>query len=130
MSYLTSQIYMIVNDNAVCYIGSTIQGIRQRLLKHQSDYRGHTEENRIYREYRSSFEVLKEGEHSIHLLETFACCNSRELLKRETQWLLKMQDYCNLVNIALPITLNDYEIQDSESLDIPIDIQELLTIDT
>ena len=52
MSFLSSQIYMIINDKAACYIGSTIQGIRQRLLKHESDYRGHTDNNRKFRSFK------------------------------------------------------------------------------
>ena len=129
MSFLSSQIYMIVNDRAACYIGSTIQGIRQRLLKHESDYRGHTESNRKFRQYRSSFEVLKDGNYDIYLLETYDCCNSRQLLKREAQWLLKLQDHCDLVNLTLPISLDNQRLEASELLNIPINIKELLSID-
>ena len=129
MGYEKSQIYIIINDQGLSYIGSTIQGYKVRLGKHQSDFRGHMEDSRIYRAYRSSFDVLQHGEHNIYLIENYPCCNVKELETREVQWILKMNDLCILTNKKLPLLLTDEEIEASEALELPTDIKELLCID-
>ena len=129
MGYEKSQIYMIINNQGLTYIGSTIQGYKVRLGKHQSDYRGYTEADRIHRAYRASFDVLEQGGYDIYLIENYPCCNVKELETREVQWILKMNDLCILTNKKLPLLLTDEEIEASEALELPTDIKELLCID-
>mgnify|MGYP003644604735 CR=1 FL=1 len=128
MRYNNGIVYIILNDLGQCYVGSTIQSLKIRLQKHLSDYRGHTDLGRKYRAYRSSFEVLSGTNFEIFPLEHFACSNVSELETRECQWIIKLLNYCNIVNINLPVNLADNEISDSENLIINENIKKLLFI--
>ena len=96
MRYNNGIVYIILNDLGQCYVGSTIQSLKIRLQKHLSDHRGHTEPGRKFREYRSSFEVLSGTNYEIYPIEYFPCNNVNELETRETQWILKLINYCNI----------------------------------
>ena len=126
MGYKNGIIYIILNDTGQCYVGSTIQSLKIRLQKHMSDYRGHFDLGRKFREYRSSFEVLSGTNYEILPLEYFSCNNVNELETRETQWILKLINYCNIVNINLPVNLSKCEI--AENLVISEYIKKLLFI--
>ena len=126
MRYNNGIVYIILNDLGQCYVGSTIQSLKIRLQKHLSDHRGHTEPGRKFREYRSSFEVLSGTNYEIYPIEYFPCNNVNELETRETQWILKLINYCNIVNINLPVNLSKCEI--AENLVINETIKKLLFI--
>ena len=127
MGYESGEIYIICNNYGICYVGSTIQGIRTRLGKHQSDFRGYTDIDRRFRNYRSSFEVIK-NPSDIYLLESYPCENQSELEIREAQWILRLKDLCCITNKKIPHILSDDKIYESEQINISTNIKELLFI--
>ena len=65
--YNNSKIYKIIdNTNGSVYIGSTTQSINKRLSEHISNYKRYL--NGKYH-YNSSFEIIKNGNCKIELLE-------------------------------------------------------------
>lgn len=92
------------------YIGSTNQGVNTRLSKHKTDYKGHMGiGNNVYRNYRSSFEVLHNDTYSIYVIESYPCKNKYELDYRETQHIIRVRldpdsDCCN---VRLPIRIKN-----------------------
>ena len=129
MRYNNGIVYIILNDVGQCYVGSTIQSLKIRLQKHMSDYRGHFDLGRKFRQYRSSFEVLSGTNYEIFPLEYFSCSNVSQLETREAQWIIKLLNYCNIQNINLPVNLSKSEIDDSENIIINENIKKLLYID-
>ncbi len=91
--YNKSQIYIIRSKNSDnFYIGSTIQGVDLRLYKHYVDYKGYTGITPAYRNYRSSFKIIEDGDTFIECLETYNCENKKELLRREKQYIMFARD--------------------------------------
>jgi len=76
------KIYRIVdNTNDKCYIGSTCEPtLARRLAKHRHNYRDYVNGKG---NYISSFEVLKNGDYEIVLIESYPCNSKDELFARE-----------------------------------------------
>jgi hypothetical protein len=83
VNYQQGKIYMIIcNKTGIKYIGSTCKKyLSQRLCQHRCQYNRY--QLGVLPSYYSSFDVLKNGDYSIELIESFACNNRDELHKRE-----------------------------------------------
>ena len=91
-----------------CYIGSTIQTPNIRHSKHKTDYIGHygLKEGVVKRHYNTSFEILRNNNYKMFVLETYNYkdCDSnkdkvRQLRFREQLYINKArQRNCELVN--------------------------------
>ena len=91
------------------YIGSTTQGLKTRVSKHKTDYRGHTGLNPVFRNYRSSFEVLQNDNYDIYEIEKYPCESKHDLDYRETLHILRARECVDTdcVNIRLPIIIKN-----------------------
>ena len=79
--YKNGKIYQIVdNTNDNIYVGSTCKKLCQRLAQHRTDYNKYLEGKY---HYVSSYEILKNSDYKILLLEEFPCENIEQLRKRE-----------------------------------------------
>tara|TARA_R110000868_G_scaffold131790_7_gene342058 strand:- start:3170 stop:3742 length:573 start_codon:yes stop_codon:yes gene_type:complete len=78
MDYQNGKIYYISNGE-LYYVGSTVQGLKERLRGHRNDYNSYEKSNH----YKSSFEVIKTGTYEIKLIENFPCECKADLEKRE-----------------------------------------------
>lgn len=120
--YKNGKVYIIYSENAkLGYVGSTIQSLECRLMKHKTDMAGYFGLLNKTRNYRSSFEVLIYNDYKIILLEDFKCLNRRELEKREALWMLKLSEKINICNLIMPSKI-DYSDFDyiKENLTIPV----------
>lgn len=83
--YLDSKIYCITSlYSDKVYIGSTTKSLAKRLKHHEFVYRRYLLGTKSH--YYTSFELLKLGGCSIHLLLTSPCENQKELRKLEGKW--------------------------------------------
>ncbi len=118
--YEKSQIYLIKAPNIQKgYVGSTIQGIKIRLSKHETDYRGYLGINPKSRNYRGSFEILCEENYDIHLLEKYPCANKKELEHREAMWIMKLSATLEMTNKNMPSALSLDDLEKMSELIIP-----------
>jgi hypothetical protein len=80
--YLKGKIYKIVdNTNGNIYIGSTTEPtLARRLAKHRGNFSSHLNGTSGYL---SSFEVIKNNDYDIVLIENFPCNSKDELHKQE-----------------------------------------------
>jgi len=76
--YQNGKIYCISNGE-LYYVGSTIQGLKERLRGHRADCKNYATSNH----YKSSFEIIKTGKYEIKLIENFPCQSKADLEKRE-----------------------------------------------
>ena len=81
MDYQKGKIYKVVSDstNSV-YIGSTCSPLSVRMAGHRNDYRNGKHN------YVTSFDLLKNEDCHIVLLESYPCNNKEELFARERYW--------------------------------------------
>ena len=98
MKYLNSKIYKIVdNTNGNIYIGSTCYNLEQRLRNHVSKYKTYKKkENKDC----SSYDIIKNNDYKIELLEIFPCKTKQELLIKEREYI----ENNKCINIKKPIT--------------------------
>jgi hypothetical protein len=84
-NYKESKIYKIINDdNDDIYIGSTTQKLSQRYAEHAREYKRYLLDNK---RYVSSYEILRNNNSNIILIENFECDNREELLKKERYYI-------------------------------------------
>ena len=82
-----SKLYMIwCNVTGQFYIGSTTLTLEKRKKNHNYDYNKWLN-NKIKYDYTTSFEIIKNNNCVIILLEEFPCKNKKELLSREQYWI-------------------------------------------
>jgi len=75
-------IYKIINeDSNNIYIGSTKQTLKQRLREHKSNYKKYLEGK--IKHYTTSFDLIKEGNYNIILVEELEYNTLYELKQRE-----------------------------------------------
>ncbi len=103
--YKNGKIYILKSPHTNnFYIGSSIVDLEQRKRRHEADYRGFKGITPQFRNYRSSFKVIEDGDHFIELIENYPCCNKKELEMRETEYFLfyknKFKNDC--VNMNIP----------------------------
>ena len=83
---MNGKIYKIVdNTNNNIYIGSTCEStLSKRLSKHKSDYKRYVDKGI---KYISSFDIIKNDNYKIELIEDVSCENKYELHDRERYWI-------------------------------------------
>jgi hypothetical protein len=83
--YENGKIYRLVcNNTGLNYYGSTTQKLPQRLYEHKRSYKKYLKDNK---NYFSSFEIIKEDNFKIILVELFNCSCKLELEKRERYYI-------------------------------------------
>ena len=99
VNYKNGKIYKIVcNITNKIYIGSTCETLSSRLAKHRYDAK-----NREVKNCCSSYEILKNNDYEIILIEKFPCDDREELLMRERYYV----DNMDCVNKKPPISTKE-----------------------
>ena len=81
VDYSNGEIYRIVcNSTGKVYIGSTTQSLSKRLSSHRLDYKKCL--NGKY-QFITSFEIIKENNYEIILIENVPCNNKQELFRKK-----------------------------------------------
>lgn len=94
--YINGKIYALVSESAgLIYYGSTIQRLSQRKGEHIRDYKNHLNRNGWKC---SSFDILKQEDAKIILIEEFPCSSRLELEQREGHW--QLNNNCTNINRA------------------------------
>jgi hypothetical protein len=98
VNYQDAKIYKIeCNETNKIYIGSTcLPTLSKRLAHHVADYKRYKEGKT--KKYMSSFEVLKNNNYDIYLLENYPCNNRDELRAKEGEYIKQFE--CINKNIA------------------------------
>ena len=92
----TGYIYKIVdNTNDNIYIGSTIHTLHNRLLEHKRHYTKYQKDKCIA--YTSSFDIIKNDDYKIELLETIEFSDKKDLRKLE-QTYIENNECINKIN--------------------------------
>jgi hypothetical protein len=109
--YKNGKIYKIVdNTNDNIYIGSTCKLLCRRLAQHRYQYKKYLEEKK---KYLTSFEILKNNDYDIVLLEVFPCKSKEELNKRERYYI--ENNIC--VNKYIPLrTQKEYYLENRDDI--------------
>jgi hypothetical protein len=83
---MKGKIYKIVdNTNNNIYIGSTCESsLEKRLYKHKNDYTRYLKNGK---KYITSFEILKNNNYKIELLEDIVCDTKYDLYIKEKYWI-------------------------------------------
>jgi hypothetical protein len=104
--YSNSKIYKIVcNKTGAVYVGSTTQKLCVRLSSHRRDYKRYL--NGKY-SFVSSFNIIKNEDYDIVLIESFSCETKEELHKKERHYIESLE----CVNKNIP-TRTDLEYRDA-----------------
>jgi len=103
MTDLSGKIYRLTcNVSQMTYIGSTTTSLTIRLHQHAIKYEKYTH----FKEgnYCGAFQIIKNDDYKIELLEEYPCKTKEELLKRERYWydLEKAMEGVVLANLILP----------------------------
>ena len=105
IDYSKSKIYKIVCDTTgLVYVGSTIEALSRRLSGHRAAYKHSLKGNN---NYVTSFDVLKNNNYKIILIDNYEC-NSKEELHREER---KYIESIECVNKIIP-TRTDKEYRE------------------
>jgi hypothetical protein len=85
--YKNAKIYKIIdNTNSNIYIGSTCKKLCQRLSQHREKYKAYLKN--IYR-FTTSFEIIKNGDYNIVLLEELKECDNIEQLRARERYYIE-----------------------------------------
>ena len=87
VNYENGKIYKIIdNTNGNIYIGSTAEKyLSTRLAKHKNHYKRYL--NKIDKTYYTSYEILKNNNFNIELIENYKCNDIYELKKKEAEYI-------------------------------------------
>lgn len=109
--YKNAKIYKIVdNTNGNIYIGSTCKKLCQRLGQHVSSFKQYLSNKEYIKPYLTSFEILKNGNYQIVLIEEYKTCeNIEQLRKKEREYI----DNIECVNLMKQGSMY-FHIDDSE----------------
>ena len=111
VNYANGKIYKIVcNITGKVYIGSTTVPLSRRLAEHRCNYKCWKEGKR---NFITSFDIIKNGNYDIVLLEEFPCENNEQLYQRERFYIESL--IC--VNKIIPTrTLKEYRIDNADKI--------------
>ena len=100
IDYSKGKIYKIVcNTTGLIYVGSTIQKLCERLRGHRTDYKSYLKGKQ---HYTTSFDIIKNDNYEIILIENCPC-NSKDELHREER---KYIESIRCVNKVIPTRTN------------------------
>ena len=100
MKLLNSKIYKLIdNTNGNIYIGSTCLSLKERLKYHKCNYSKYNKKDGKGKGI-SSYDIIKNNDYKIELLEYFPCKTKQELLNKERHYI--ENNIC--ININKPIT--------------------------
>jgi len=107
-NYEKAKIYKIIdNTNGNIYIGSTCEKyLSRRLDGHKTKYKYHIQGKKNFR-YTSSFDIIKNNDYKIILIENYSCKNKDELRMREQFYI----DNTLCINKHNSYTSSDYKKQ-------------------
>jgi hypothetical protein len=92
VNYENGKIYKIVCDSTgKVYIGSTCTMLCQRLAQHVNLYKCNISNECITKHGCASFEIIKNNNYKIILLENYSCNNKEELMKKEREYFDKLE---------------------------------------
>ena len=82
-NFANSKIYKLYSNNLpdTCYIGSTVQTLKQRLSHHVHEAKNTQKASKI---------IIDAGDFHMDELEAFPCTSNLELRKREQYWMDKL----------------------------------------
>lgn len=96
--YANGKIYRVIdNTTGRQYIGSTASSLPKRLYKHKNHYKRYCEDKM---NYISVYDIIKNGDYHIVLIELFPCNSKMELEQRERHFI----DTMDCVNKNRPRT--------------------------
>ena len=97
LKYLNGKIYKLIdNTNGDVYIGSTCLSLKERLKGHVDKYNENRKKNG---KGNSSYDIIKNNDYKIELLENFPCKLKQELLIKEREYI----ENTKCINILRPI---------------------------
>ena len=97
MKYLNGKIYKLIdNTNGDIYFGSTCKSLKERLGNHKKHYNKYIKTN-VKRT--ASYDIIKNNDYKIELLENFPCKLKQELLIKEREYI----ENTKCINILRPI---------------------------
>lgn len=118
--YSTGKIYLMkCNVTGEGYVGSTKVPLRERLYRHETDFRGFMGMTNKPRTYRGSAEIIFNNDYKIHLLENYPCLTKRELEHQEAKWQMFMSKHMKLTNKCHPHQLTYEDIKEIENFKCP-----------
>jgi len=85
IDYSKAKIYKIVcNTTGLTYVGSTIQKLSQRLSEHKGRYKNYLKGKEGFT---TSFDIIKNNNYEIILIDECACNNKEQLLREERKYI-------------------------------------------
>ncbi len=96
IDYQNAKIYKIIdNTNGNVYIGSTCKKLCQRITQHRADYKKFLNKKHSFM---TSFDIIKNNNYDIVLIEKCPCNDKEELHKKERFYIENM----DCINICIP----------------------------
>ena len=90
VNYQNGKIYKIIdNTNNNFYVGSTCEKLCRRLQKHKASYKCYLNPN-VKQGFMRSFNIIKNGDFKIILIEEYPCESKEQLLAREQYFIDKI----------------------------------------
>jgi len=97
MKYLNGKIYKLIdNTNGNIYIGSTCAPLKERLQGHKDSYNRNKKKDG---KGNVSYNIIKNNDYRIELLENFPCKSRQELFSKEREYI----ENNKCINIKRPI---------------------------
>ena len=96
-------VYMLSYEN-LCYIGSTVQTLKQRITNHKSDYKGWLNKNPKCK-YCSSFEIIKFEGYEVIEIEEVIGETKKDCKFREQCWM----DFYGRENLVNEVNANGWD---------------------
>jgi hypothetical protein len=99
--YQSGKVYALkCNKTNKVYIGSTCNELFNRLNAHKANYKKYLTTNH---NYITAYDILKEGDYKIELLELFPCNTHNELLLREKHYVQLFREDGSCINKNMPL---------------------------
>jgi len=110
-SYLAKVYKIYDNTNGNVYFGSTKQPLSKRLQQHKISFKSHLKDKS--KKKCTSFEILKNDNYTISLVEEFSCQNKEQLRARERHYIENNE----CVNKCIPLrTAREYYQANKEQI--------------
>jgi len=107
--YKNGKIYKITNDvNDKVYVGSTTQGLRERMIGHRSDRK-----RKSHLSLYVDMDNIGVEHFKMELIEEYPCECKRELLLREEYWIRKLNTNKCGYNIVVPFRTRGEHYKDN-----------------